>query len=417
MKSGNVANQPPTISNLDARLFLLDHHFLLPPRNLRENQILSHLFSRLGCIQFDTINVVGRNADLVLQSRVNDYREHLLDQMLYGDRELIDGWDKVASIFPVTDWPFFERHRINMGNNHHLRSAEASDATSEILKKIIRDGAVSSLDFKGSQKTDWAWGPTSVTRAALETLYAEGKLGIHHRVNTRRHFDLIERLVPPEILNEPDPNKFDEEYQEWHVLRRIGSVGIASLNSGEHWLGIYGARKSANRKKVINRLIKKEKITIFRIDGAQSQDFYVRTEDLPRLRNIENKSNSKRAAFIAPLDNLLWNRKLIKDIFKFEYIWEVYKPKEKRAYGYYVLPVLLGEEFVARIDLKFERKQKTLNLVNFWWEENAKKDERSKEAIRDCMNDFILYLGGSDFGISNEANDSFEIKSIFKALI
>ncbi|NIW46694.1 MAG: hypothetical protein GWN14_17860, partial [candidate division Zixibacteria bacterium] len=266
------------------------------------------IFARLGCIQFDTINVVGRNADLVLQSRVENYQPEILEKLLYQDRVLIDGWDKVASIYATDDWPFFERHRNRMREQLHRRSPNASEVTTKVLKKIEANGHSSSLDFKDSTKTDWAWGPTSITRAALEILYAEGKLGIHHRVNTRRHFDLIERLIPSDLLQAPDPNPTDEQYQEWHVLRRIGGLGIASNKSGEHWLGIYGARKVSERKSVIQRLVEKNLVAQLVIDGIQPQTFYIRTEDVPKLSDLPQPPKPTNAAFLAPLDNLLWNR-------------------------------------------------------------------------------------------------------------
>ena len=416
MKSDLQVTSPITISNKEARQFLLDHHFLLPPKNLTIKQIIPRLFSRLGCIQFDTINVVGRNPDLVLQSRVKDYQEGILDQLLYQDRQLIDGWDKVASIYSVEDWPFFERQRKRMGNYNHRRSRDASIATSNILTKIKENGRASSLDFKDSPKTDWAWGPTSVTRAALEILYTEGSLGISHRVNTRRYFDLIERLIPAEILHQPDPNITDEDYQEWHILRRIGGLGIASLRSGEHWLGIDGARKVPERKKIITRLLQKDKVVLVKIDNLENQDFFIRKEELSRLRKISQPSKNNKAAFLAPLDNLLWNRKLIKDIFDFDYTWEVYKPKHKREYGYYVLPVLLGDKFIARVDLKYERKEKTLKLNNWWWETGVQISPDSRSAIRSCMRNFINYLEADSFKLSKEALKSPRIKELFEGL-
>ena len=325
---------PHTITKQSARKFLLDHQFLFPARKLSPDQIAEGLLGRLGCIQFDTINVVGRNADLVLQSRVSGYRPSVLDQLLYQDRKLMDGWDKVASIYQTQDWPYFERHRKNMGTNAHKRSPVASEAAAKILGEIGKNGPMSSLEFKDTTKTDWAWGPTSVARAALEILYYEGKLGISHRVNTRRHFDLIERLVPEDVLNTSDPNSGDREYQEWHVLRRIGSLGIASPKSGEHWLGIYGGRKVSDRGTVMKRLIQQGKVSELKIEGLEDQTFYIRTVDMPRLEQLTHDPIPNSAAFLAPLDNLMWNRKKIRDIFDFSYTWEVYKPKTQREYGY-----------------------------------------------------------------------------------
>ena len=109
----------------------------------------------------------------------------------------------------------------------------------EILESIRQRGPLSSLDIKNDQSIDWLWGvETRLPRAALELLYFMGEVGIHHRVNTRRIFDLNERLLPPELLNSPDPNPTFESYQQWHVFRRVGGLGIANPGGTEHWLDI-----------------------------------------------------------------------------------------------------------------------------------------------------------------------------------
>ena len=398
-------SQPIKISKEHARRFLTQYHFLNPARNLSVDQIAEVMFSRLGCIQFDTINVVGRNADLVLQSRVKNYRPEILERMLYGERILLDGWDKVASIYQTVDWPFFERHRVYMGISHKERSPKVVEVIPFIKKKIQINGALSSLDFKDNSKTDWAWGPTSISRAALETMYAQGDVGIHHRINTRRYFDFIDRLIPPEILNKKDPNEIFEDYAEWHVHRRIGGVGIASPKSGEHWLGIRNVRKAIERRNVIKRLINKEDILVLNIEGLDGQEFYIQSEHEAILNStqVDQYYSTPTAAFVAPLDNLIWNRAFIKDIFDFKYVWEVYKPQKDRIYGYYVLPVLFKNSFIARIDMKYDRSTQVLCLNNWWWEDAIEYTSNMKQAIKTCFAEFISYLGAIDFETKQEA--------------
>ncbi len=128
-----------------------------------------------------------------------------------------------------------------------------------MLKLIEDQGPLSSIDVKDDAKTDWFWAPTSVTRAAMEILFAQGRLGIHHRVNTRRHFDLIERLLPSEILELPNPFDSAQDYLDWHILRRIGSMGLAPITGGgEHWGGIQERGRYAKpRAEAIQRLKEK----------------------------------------------------------------------------------------------------------------------------------------------------------------
>lgn len=396
---------PPIIIDITkkhARNFLVNYHFLSPARSLSQEQIVPLLFQRLGCIQFDTINVVGRNADLVLQSRIKDYFPEILDNLLYQDRTLIDGWDKLASIYPTTDWPYFERRRKTIRERLEDTSPEVAEHKPRVIQAIKESGEMSSIHFKENSKTDWAWGPTSISRAALEALFVEGTLGIHHRVNTRRHFDLIERLVPQHILESTDPNPELEDYLDWHILRRIGSVGIASSKSGEHWLGIHKGRLAKNRNKVIQRLTENGQITHLTIEGLTSNTYFIKSSSLPLLEAATQEKDTlpNTAAFIAPLDNLMWNRVLVNEIFDFSYIWEVYKPKDKREYGYYVLPVLYQDSFVARVDMKYHRKTKKLELINWWWEPDTSQTPDMYSAIQQCFKDFISYLGAETFTIT-----------------
>ena len=402
MPSQQLPQPTLTISNQDARRFILAHHFLWPPKQLQGKEGIMELFERLGCIQFDTINVVGRNPDLVLQSRVANYRQNLLDELLYQDRKLIDGWDKLASIYPTTFWPYFERHRKRMVEYHSRRSSEAEKSAPEILEQVLENGPMSSLDFDDDRRTDWFWSETKVARAALENLYAKGLLGIHHRVNTRRYFDSIERLVPKTILKKEDPNKTVEAYEEWHVLRRIGSVGIASSNTGEHWYGIRGAEKVAERKSVLARLIEKGEVIYTAIEGIEDQAFLIRKSDLDFLHEVSNSRKPRsKAAFIAPLDNLIWNRKLLNDIFGFKYIWEVYKPPKDREYGYYVLPVLYGDQFIGRIDSKLDSKTNILTVNGFWWEKGIEPNSAMETALNRCLKDFGKYLAAEKIELGN----------------
>ncbi|MGD8458406.1 MAG: crosslink repair DNA glycosylase YcaQ family protein [Anaerolineales bacterium] len=399
--------QQPTpatsISNQQARRFMLAHQHLWPPRRLKGKDGILSLFDRLGCIQFDPINVVGRNPDLVLQSRVANYKQSILESLLYEDRRVIDGWDKVASIYRVEDWPYFSRRREAVPRHHNARSKDAMDIAPKLLDEIRRRGPLSSLDFKDNEKTDWFWGPTSISRAGLELLNVWGKLGVHHKVNTRRIFDLIERLIPAEILAQGDPNPTEKAYQDWHVLRRIGSMGLASLSSGEHWLDIRGV-KAPQRREIVERLTQQGKVIPLAVEGLENHSLYIRTSDLDTLDSIRGKRGPKaQAAFIAPLDNFMWNRKLIQHLFNFSYTWEVYKPPAKREYGYYVLPVLYGDRFVARMDPAFDKKTRVLTVNNWWWEEGVTPDDPMLEAITACVKAFGRYLDASEIILDPQA--------------
>jgi uncharacterized protein len=384
-------------ANEHLRQFLLTHHRLWPPRSLAGKPGILDFIEHVGCIQYDPINVVGRNPDLVLQARIGDYRHGFLDELLYQDRLLLDGWDKLASIHLTQDWPYFSRHR-NMMKTHYSASLEPAMAVAPLVRQeIAQRGPLSSLDFDHKESIDWVWGrPGRQVRAAMDLLYAMGELGIHRRANTRRYFDLIERLLPADLLAAPDPNPGEQEYQDWHVLRRVGSMGLANPRAVETWLGIYGV-KTPQRRAALDRLVSAGKLARVILEGGTQRELFLRSVDLPVYHEAqEARLPNHRAAFMAPLDNMLWDRDLLRWIFDFDYIWEVYKPAEQRAYGYYVLPVLYGDRFVARVDARYDRKSGRLIIRNWWWEAGVRPDLAMGTALTECLSEFVRYLGAQE---------------------
>jgi uncharacterized protein YcaQ len=392
MAQPNLPSPSITLSQAEARRFLLAHQRLWPPRRLQGKAGILEYIHHVGCIQFDPINVVGQNPDLVLQARVADYDPAQLQALLYADRALLDGWDKAASIYPVADWPYFGRRRAAMRRHHGNPSRPAMQIAPEVLQAIRECGPLSSIDLKHDEQVAWAWGPTRVARAALESLYAMGELGVHHRVGTRRAFDLIERLLPAALLAMPDPNATQEAYEDWHMLRRIGGLGLADARSSEYWLGIRGV-KARERRAALARLVAGGDLVAAGLDGEPNRTLFLRTADLPTLEAVQtHPASAPEAAILGALDNLLWDRRLVEQVFDFAYVWEVYKPVAQRKYGYYVLPVLYGDRFVARFDAAFDRQSRQLAITNWWWEEGIRPDASMATALAACLTAFARYL-------------------------
>jgi uncharacterized protein YcaQ len=399
---------PPTrvLTEYQARRFLLAHQRLWPPRSLVGKEGLLDFIRHVGCIQFDPINVVGRNPDLVLQARIADYQPQLLESLLYEERRLWDGWDKQASIYAVEDWPNFQRRRDQMGMWHKNSDRGHMPEVDDILATVVEQGPLSSLELKDRGVIDWAWGrPASVARAALETLYERGSIGVSHRVGSRRYYDPVDRLVTSDLLACPDPHQSLEDYQAWHILRRIGGLGLASMRAGEYWLGILGVQ-SRERRPILVRLIEEGSVEQIRVEGLPRETFFIRQGDMVILETLERQSaGPAKAAFLAPLDNFLWDRRRLKDLFGFEYKWEVYTPAKDRKYGYYVLPVLYGDQLVARVDFGFDKREHRLTLVNWWWESGVNQGEELEYALLKCLKDFYNYLQVDSFHLGNQARE------------
>jgi len=394
--------EPIQLTKSEARRFLLSHQGLCPPRDATGKDAILALIRRLGCVQFDPLDMVGRNPDLVLQSRVADYRPEMLRELLYEDRLLIDGWDKMMSIYSIEDWPCWARARDAASNGHSRRMTAVSPYLEQVLNAVRQRGPLSSADLDLNEVVDWSWAPTRLSRAALESLYHRGELIVHHKVRSRKVYDLASRHIPARLLDATDPNDADDQYHDWRVTRRIRGVGALWARSGDGW-GAMAGIKSPERRASIARLVRDGRLKAISVEGVD-EPLYVAAKDIGNVRQaIESGQELSRASFLAPLDNLLWDRRLVEAVFGFRYRWEVYKPAEKREYGYYVLPVLYGERFVARFEPVRDRQSGDLVVRNWWWEPDVLVDPQMELALHGCVERFVSYLGAECVRVASDA--------------
>lgn len=392
------------ITKSQARRFLLAYQGLWPPYQLEGKAGIMAYMQRTRCIQYDPLDIVGTNPDLVLQARVAGYRPEMLRELLYQERRLLDGWDKNMSIYPVEDWPYFRRTRETDASLVERRPSQVQEILPQVRAAMREYGPLSSLELKEvGEAVQWDWGwPASLARAALESLYFMGELAIHHRVHTRKYYDLIERCLPEELLRAEEPNPSEEGYHDWYVQRRIGSVGLLWNRAGEGWLGM-GPIKSQERKAALERLAEQGVMQTVQVEGL-SDPFYYRSQEQAFLEQVLQTGEAEpQAAALAPLDNLLWDRRLLRELFDFEYTWEVYVPADKRRYGYYVLPVLYGERFIARFEPGRVGKGGPLTIENWWWEAGVNPSEEMKAALVAWMGNFLSYRGDRGLALSAQA--------------
>ena len=393
--------EPLTITKRQARRFILAHQGLWPPYELEDKAGILDYIRRVGCIQYDPLNIVGRNPELVLQARVRDFRPVMLQDLLYEDRKLLDGWDKNMSIYSVEDWPYFHRRREAAKRNPGRSPGPVRAIRPRVRMALEERGPLSSIDLDFNQTVDWSWAPTRLARAALESMYWGGELVIHHKVNTRKVYDFARHHLPEELLSASDPHETEVQFHDWYVYRRFGGVGLLWNKAGDAWLGMPGI-KSEERKAALSRLIKQGKMVEVGVKGV-NLPLYMRREDETLLHTVlDSGAPSSRAAILAPLDNLLWDRRFVKELFNFSYIWEVYKPVAERRYGYYVLPILYGDRFVARFEPGHDKKNGALIIKNWWWEPGVKQSERMRTALRRCFKQFLDYLGADQLQIDSK---------------
>jgi uncharacterized protein YcaQ len=398
--------QPIRLSIPVARRFFALRHFLAPPRALpSEPASVMTVVDRMGSLQFDPLEVAGRNHDVVLLARVDGYRREWTDALLYEERRLYETHNKGLSLVPTAELPWY---RVTWDSNRVEHDAAAFDVhaplVEELLDRIRRDGPLSSTDIEPRAAIDWYWRPTNQVRAILEALGEAGILGLARREGNRRVYDLAERLFPPDLLAERHPERDQRRHKLLSRYRAHGLLGRSG--SSELWYGTAPVMKPARgvadgptRPQLLAELVEAGELTAVTVEGTRGDRFVVTSEisileaaereiaaqigaaEIGPAREAAGAIGSPGAwsvgrpggadpgvAFLAPLDPYLWDRDFLRSVHGFDYVWEVYVPERKRRWGYYVLPILYGDRLVGRIEPRIDRKADALRVLGLWWE-------------------------------------------------
>jgi uncharacterized protein YcaQ len=362
------------VSAAVARRYLALHHLLAPPRALPPGPAsVMRVIERLGSLQFDPLEVAGRNHDLVLLARVRDYLRPMTDELLYGERSLYETYNKGLSIVPTAELPWYRvTWDVNRAEHEGGAFDEHAPLVEELLDRIRRDGPMSSIDVKPRAAIDWYWRPTNQVRAILEALAEAGILGLVRRDGNRRVYDLAERLFPAELLAQRPPI---DEQRRHKLLSRYRAHGLLGASgSSELWYGT--GRTAAERAVRRAELVAAGEIVPVEVEGVRDVR-YIPGSELDLVRQAERETAAgappggepSGVAFLAPLDPLAWDRELLRSLYGFDYVWEVYVPASKRRWGYYVLPLLFGDRLVGRIEPRIDRKAGVLRVLDLWWED------------------------------------------------
>jgi uncharacterized protein len=403
---------PIEISPDVARRYLALHHFLAPPRSLpAEPASVLTVFERLGSLQFDPIDVAGRNHDLVLLARIAGYRREWTDALLYEERRLFETFNKMLSIVPTTELPWY---RIAWDRARKIHEGGAFDEhaplVEELLGRIRAGGPMSSTDVEPRAAIDWYWRPTNQVRAILEALAEAGILGISRRDGNRRVYDLVERLFPAELLAErlrPREQLRHKLLSRYRAHGLLGATGAYELFASTYFTTILGIEDglpagSATRKILQADLLEDGSLLPVEIDGVKGRRFMVAAEaGLLRQAQVEVSTGSPPAgaragvAFLGPLDPLVWDRAFLRSLYGFDYVWEVYVPAPKRRWGYYVLPLLYGDRLVGRIELRADRKADVLRVLGVWWEDgfDPLEDDAFALALAEALEAHRAFIG------------------------
>jgi uncharacterized protein YcaQ len=385
-----------------ARRFVVRRQLLEPPRALpAAPESVLGVVDRLGSLQFDPLEVPGaRNHDLVLHNRVADYQRDWCDRWLYGkDRRLIELYNKSLNILPIQELPYYRLAWSRGAGSYGDFLAQHLGLADRIRSHIRESGPVSTASFRDVEdRVQWWWDnsvatSTKAARAVMEALFVVGELGISRRDGNRRYYDLIERLVPAGLLA---THATEAEQMRHRLLSRHRGVGLMAVGGAGEL--VLGTGKAEDRARTTAALVDEGTLLPVAVEGFREAR-HVLADEVPMLDATAEASPhaTPSVSFMAPLDPLMWDRRLVKGLFGFDYIWEVYIPEPKRRHGYYVLPILFGDRLVGRIEPRLTRASRTLRIAGVWFEEGFSPMEEPHFApsLRTALEAYRRFVGAT----------------------
>ena len=366
------------LSKADARRLFANYH-------LTQTDVQG-VFERLGSVQYDPLNPVGRNHDLVLQARVPGYEVGAWEEVVYGnsERSIYDAWDKQACLVPVSGWAHRRLYHAHFAPRWSERVLEPHRNAAEMtLAELEERGPLSSLEFTDQapvEKWRGSWHGPKLVKNILRALWYTGQIVTHHRDKGRHVYSLPEEVIPKRYLAQEVSRG---ESLRHLITRRVQSAGLLRPNADAALWSL--PVKSPERNELVRALAQEGALVRLELDA---QTYLTLPHVLERL---EHPSPEPRLTFLAPLDSFVWDRKALQHLFDFDYIWEVYKPERERKWGYYVLPVFYRDRFVARFDSRLVGD--TWHLFRWWWEAGVKPDPEMLSTLEDAVRRFKRYLG------------------------
>jgi uncharacterized protein len=380
-----------------ARRFLVARHSLAPARSLEGGRDgVLEVFRRLGSIQFDPLAVAGRNHDLVLHARVADYDPAWCD-LLYEGREIFEAHNKGLSFVPAGTFPWFRGTWSQHGARVLSENAEVAE---QVLERIRAEGPLSALDFERERGTtiDWFGIPTNTVRAVLEAYSVTGVLGLARRDGNRRYYDLLERLLPADLLAREVPL---EEQVRHKLLSRYRAHGLLGVGGGGDIFSGLGPAKpdprwpeNPGRTALREKLVATGELVPVEVENVRGKRFVLRAEVELLGRPPEPPPS---VAFLPPFDPLVWDRGLLGSLFEFDYVWELFVPPAKRRWGWYVLPLLFGDRLVGRIEPRIDRAGGRVQVLGLWWEDGfaPRRTEGFVDAMREALRAYLRFAAAT----------------------
>ncbi len=386
--------RPATLSADQARrITLAAQGFATPrPTGRVDRRHLRAVFARLGLVQIDSVNVLVRSHYLPLFSRLGPYDRSLLDRFAYEDHALFEYWGHEASLVDVELQPQF---RWRMDSDHRWSGMRRWTADKRALldathATVLANGApMSAADFGVERPKKGPWWGWDDTKRSLEALFYEGRLGAIRRSTFERAYCDPAHTIPAAILARPTPDRRDALVVLLDRSARGHGLGTAKDLADYFRLPIKEVRP------LLEEMADGGMLERVQVDGWTAPTYLHPEATIPRRVHAR--------ALVSPFDSIMWERDRIERLFGFSYRIEIYVPKPKRVYGYYVLPFLLGDRYVARVDLKADRARRAL-LVQAAWAEPAVDPEEVAEALASELRSMATWLDLDDVVVADRGD-------------
>ena len=363
-----------------------------PPSSAQTD--LKPIIERIGLLQLDSISVVARSHYLVMLTRAGLYDPADLDALL-DEGFLFESWAHAICQIPMTHYPWLHTWiQQRQANVTRWQLDSLGDDMEEIVaqvRELVRQrGPLSSKDIESARRGPGGWWNWKPTKVALEYLFDLGELMVSHRVKFQRYYDLTERVLSGRNLT---LNKTFADYQRWAVERGLRHLGIATSNHVADYYRLY-KRVSAD---ILKDMMGTGEVLPVEVEGWKDRA-YIHRDNLEIMQDVQSGLHEpKMTLFLSPFDNLFWDRDRDLMLWDFHYRIEVYTPKSKRIYGYYVMPILHGCELVGRIDPKVDRKRKRLIFNALYLEKGARQSAALSQGLIKAIEEFMAFHGCESF--------------------
>ena len=392
-----------TINLETARRFILGKQGLWPGRRWQGSAGAEQAMREIEYLQLDPLQIIARSHDITLHSRVLDYAPGLWEDLTYQQRKFFD-WGGWLAVRPMDELPYWRVVMRRERDSHSRLLAIARDHAETIveMRAILHEReTVSNRDFAMATRTRTeSYRGRKDSALALYYLWHTGEVMTHHRERFERVYALTQNVAPAHLIRERE----EEEVDRFLIKKEVSFAGLGRL---KRVADAFQGRGEPDRaaKKLREAMLADGDLVEVRVEGWKAVH-YALGSDTPLLNDVSAgrvppawtplaTTTTEEAAFLAPLDHVS-ARGRAKELFGFDYIWEVYKPAPQRKFGYYTLPVLWGDRLVARFDSKFDRTTNTFIILGFWLEDTALgQNEAFAEALARGFARFVTFLGAN----------------------